>query len=140
MASAGGEPGIVVTEVRVKLADDSRDKLLGFCSITLNDCVVVKDIKIIQGDEAPFIAMPSRKITDKCGGCGGRNHLRARYCNDCGSKLRPERAAADDRGRPKLHFDLVHPVNGEVRATIHQAIIQAYKAEAVRTQAVPAKP
>jgi stage V sporulation protein G len=123
---------IKVTEVRVKLASDDDEKLLGYCSITLNDAFVIKDLKIIQGDGTPFVAMPSRKITDKCSRCGHKNHLRARFCNDCGGKLPVNRADTDGRGRAKLHFDLVHPINSEVRDYVHRKIVEAYQAEAMK--------
>jgi stage V sporulation protein G len=117
---------IEVTEVRVKLASEEDDKLLGYCSVTLNNAFVIKDLKIIQGDDQPFIAMPSRKITDKCGKCGYKNHLRAKFCNECGHKLPHNRADTDARGRAKLHFDLVHPIRSEVRDYVHKKILDAY--------------
>ena len=121
---------IEVTEVRVKLASEDDDKLLGYCSVTINNAFVIKDLKIIQGDDAPFIAMPSRKITDKCGKCSYKNHLRAKFCNECGTKLPNNRADTDGRGRAKLHFDLVHPIRAEVRDYVHKAILDAYQQEA----------
>jgi stage V sporulation protein G len=126
---------IEVTEVRIKLASEDDDKLLGYCSVTLNNAFVIKDLKIIQGDDAPFIAMPSRKITDKCAKCGYKNHLRAKFCNECGTKLPHNRAETDVRGRAKLHFDLVHPIRAEVRDYVHKAILDAYEKEAARRQA-----
>ncbi|MBZ0136415.1 MAG: SpoVG family protein [Planctomycetes bacterium] len=126
---------IEVTEVRVKLASEDDDKLLGYCSVTLNNAFVIKDLKIIQGDEQPFIAMPSRKITDKCGKCGYKNHLRAKFCNECGGKQPHNRADTDARGRAKLHFDLVHPIRSEVRDYVHKAILDAYAVEAARRAA-----
>jgi stage V sporulation protein G len=123
---------IEVTEVRIKLASEEDEKLLGYCSVTLNNAFVIKDLKIIQGDDVPFIAMPSRKITDKCGKCHYKNHLRAKFCNECGNKLSHNRADTDARGRAKLHFDLVHPIRAEVRDYVHKAIIDAYHAEVER--------
>lgn len=123
---------IEVTEVRVKLASEDDEKLLGYCSVTLNNAFVIKDLKLIQGDGTPFVAMPSRKITDKCPGCGFKNHLRAKFCNECGSKLNPNRADMDARGRAKLHFDLVHPIRAEVREYMHKKIVEAYEAERSR--------
>lgn len=123
-----------VTEVRVKLSSDDDDKLLGYCSITLNNSFVIKDLKIIQGENSPFIAMPSRKITDKCNKCGFKNHLRAKYCNECGGKQNPNRAEVDDRGRAKLHFDLVHPIRSDVRDYVHGMIIDAYTVERSRSK------
>ena len=70
-----------ITEVRVKLMEDSDDRLQGFCSITFDDCFVVRDLKIIEGANGPFVAMPSRKLTSHCSKCGCKNHLRSSYCN-----------------------------------------------------------
>jgi stage V sporulation protein G len=42
--------------------DDS--KLKAVASMTIDDCFVVHDIKIIEGQEGYFIAMPSRKAND----------------------------------------------------------------------------
>lgn len=123
---------IEVTEVRIKLASEDDEKLLGYCSLTLNNSFVIKDLKLIQGDGTPFVAMPSRKITDKCGACGFKNHLRAKFCNECGGRLNPNRADTDARGRSKLHFDLVHPIRADVREYVHKKIVEAYEAERSR--------
>jgi stage V sporulation protein G len=49
-----------ITEVRVTLKHDPR--LLGYASITLEDCFVVRSLKIIQGQDGRiFVAMPSRR-------------------------------------------------------------------------------
>ena len=76
-----------ITEVRIKLMEDTDDRLQAFCSITLDDCFVVRDLKIIEGSNGPFVAMPSRKLTCHCGACGSKNHLRSNFCNQCGQKL-----------------------------------------------------
>ena len=55
-------PGLEITEVRVTLRDE--DKLRAFVSITLNNCFVVRGLKIIQGTSGMFVAMPSRKRKD----------------------------------------------------------------------------
>ncbi len=61
-----------ITEVRIKLMEDSEDRLRAFCSITFDHSFVVRDLKIIEGTTAPFVAMPSRKLTGRCGKCGSR--------------------------------------------------------------------
>ena len=38
-----------ITEVRIKLMEDTDDRLQGFCSVTFDDCFVVRDLKIIEG-------------------------------------------------------------------------------------------
>ncbi len=34
---------------------------------------VIRDLKIIEGAKGFFVAMPSRKLTDRCGHCGTKN-------------------------------------------------------------------
>ena len=48
-----------VTQVRVFPVEE--DKLKAFVSIIIDDCFVVSDIKIIQGNNGLFISMPSKK-------------------------------------------------------------------------------
>lgn len=50
-----------VTDVRVRLVStDSR--LKGLASITFDECFVVHDVRIIEGEKGLFIAMPSKKL------------------------------------------------------------------------------
>ena len=51
-----------ITEIRVALRDD--EKLKAFVSITLDDCFVIRGLKIIHGNKGLFVAMPSRKKPD----------------------------------------------------------------------------
>ena len=125
---------MVVTEVKVKLVPRSDDKLLAFASVTLDRCFVVRDIKIIQGSKTLFIAMPSRKITDRCGKCGYKNHLQALFCNQCGTKLPQNRTRPDDRGRAKLHADIAHPINVKCRQELQDAILKGYHLELERSR------
>ena len=78
-----------ITEVRIKLMEEGGERLQAFCSITFDNCFVIRDLKIIKGANGPFVAMPSRKLTSHCQQCGAKNHLRAAFCNDCGHKLDP---------------------------------------------------
>ncbi|HZI94967.1 MAG TPA: septation regulator SpoVG [Patescibacteria group bacterium] len=48
-----------VTDVRVFPVDE--EKLKAFVSIIFDDCFVVSDIKIINGNNGLFISMPSKK-------------------------------------------------------------------------------
>ena len=51
-----------ITEVRIALRDD--DKLKAFASMTFNDAFVIRGLKIIEGTNGMFVAMPSRKKPD----------------------------------------------------------------------------
>ena len=118
-----------ITEVRIKLTQDSDDRLQAFCSITFDNCFVERDLKVIEGTNGPFVAMPSRKLTSHCPRCGCKNHLRASHCNQCGSKLNPDRAPRDADGRAKLYADIAHPINSKCRETIQEKVIAAYQQE-----------
>ena len=112
-----------ITEVRIKLMESSEDRLRGFCSITFDDNFVVRDLKIIQGNNGPFVAMPSRKLTANCPKCRTKNHLRANFCNCCGEKLQGTGVSIDSSGRAKLYADIAHPVNARCREMIQHRII-----------------
>ncbi len=51
-----------ITEIRIALRDDN--KLKAFASITLDNCFVIRGLKIIEGAKGTFVAMPSRKRPD----------------------------------------------------------------------------
>ena len=118
-----------ITEVRVKLIGNSEDRLQAFCSITFDDCFVVRDLKVIEGTNGPFVAMPSRKLTSHCKNCGFKNHLRSSFCNKCGTQLKHEEVERDPDGRSKLYADIAHPVNSECREQIQTRVIEAYQHE-----------
>ena len=118
-----------ITEVRIKLMESSEDRLRGFCSVTFDSCFVVRDLKIIDGNSGPFVAMPSRKLTSNCGKCRTKNHLRANYCNQCGQKLRQNRPQQGADGRAKLYADIAHPINAKCREMIQKRVIQELKKE-----------
>jgi stage V sporulation protein G len=48
-----------ITDVRVFPVGE--EKLKAFASIIFDDCFVVSDIKIIQGDQGLFVSMPSKR-------------------------------------------------------------------------------
>lgn len=53
-----------ISDVRVRIIKNESSKIKGSASITIEDCLVVHDIKIILGNEGYFIAMPSRKTPE----------------------------------------------------------------------------
>ncbi len=53
-----------ITDVRVRVVKKDDSKLKAVASVTFDDCFVVHDIKVIEGNEGYFIAMPSRKTND----------------------------------------------------------------------------
>lgn len=51
-----------ITEVRVRLMDSP--KMRAVASVTFDGCFVVHDIKVIDGQNGTFVAMPSRKMAE----------------------------------------------------------------------------
>ena len=129
-----------ISEVRVKMVANKDDRLKAFCSMTLDNDFVVRDIKVIEGTGGLFVAMPSRKMSDHCEKCGSKNHLRAKFCNNCGGTLSENRAKQDVKGRMKLHADIAHPINAECRRRIQATIVEAFEDELKRSDEPGYKP
>lgn len=51
-----------ISDVQIKMVTQDAGRLKAVASILIDDCFAVHDIKLIQGDNNIFIAMPSRKI------------------------------------------------------------------------------
>jgi stage V sporulation protein G len=131
-----------LTEVRIKLCG-GQGRLKAFCSLTFDDTFVVRDVKLIDGNDGIFLAMPSRKLCDHCPRCREKNHLRARFCNDCGQRLNENRylhsngdghGHANGNGRQKLYADVAHPINVQCRQEIEKRVVAAYFEEIERSR------
>jgi stage V sporulation protein G len=129
----GLDKAVDITEVRIKLMEESEDRLRAFCSITFDHSFVVRDLKIIEGSHGPFVAMPSRKLSNRCGRCGNKNHIRSNYCNNCGSRVRDNRHSDDDAPN-KLYADVAHPINQACRDLIQQHVVEEYQLELERAK------
>lgn len=122
-----------ITEVRIRLLgeDEGAEKLRAFCSVTFDESFVVHDLKVIEGPQGTFVAMPTRRAYERCPGCGGKNHAQARFCNDCGQRTRPRR-----NGDPKAtgHIDVAHPITADFRRVLHEQVVAVYQREVDRRQ------
>jgi stage V sporulation protein G len=123
-----------ITEVRIKLVENAAERLLAFCSITIDSAFVIRDLKLIGGPSGPFVAMPSRKLCTHCRGCGFKNPMRAGYCNQCGNKLSENNLPRDDEGRVRLYADIAHPINAACRELIQKRVVGEYEAELERAK------
>lgn len=130
-----------LTEIRFFEEQSPRtgeDRLLAYVTIVFDGCFVVRELRLIRGDTGPFLAMPCRKLLDHCPACQGRNALTARFCNRCGGPLADNRAGPDNRGRPKVHVDVCHPVDSETRQRLTAAVVAAWDSYQARPrQEVP---
>lgn len=53
---------VKITDVRLRIKEET--KLKAIASITIDECFVVHDIKVIDGKDGLFISMPSKKTDD----------------------------------------------------------------------------
>ncbi|MDD5347709.1 MAG: septation protein SpoVG family protein [Candidatus Omnitrophica bacterium] len=124
-----------ITEVRVFLKDSPDKKLKAYATVTFDDAFVVRNIKVIQGTNGVFIAMPSRKVKHPCPKCGFKNEARAKYCNQCAGPL-PVQAypiahvpAEAGTGAQAEHKDIAHPITQAFREQLQKKILEAYEEE-----------
>ena len=118
-----------ITDVKIKLVRNKDDRLKAFCLITLDNEFVIRDIKIIMGKNGHFVAMPSRKTSEHCEKCGCKNHLKANFCNECGTSLSKNFSRHRAGPPPKIHADIAHPITSGCRNKIQDAVLVAFEAE-----------
>ena len=122
-----------ITEVRVFLKEGQDKKLKAYTTVTFDNCLVIRNIKVIQGADSMFIAMPSRKLKFSCPKCNFKNEVGSKYCNKCGALLPSEQKAEDDDMDAKSqHRDVAHPITKEFRDYLQTKVLEAYKNETER--------
>ncbi len=52
-----------ITEVKVFLVENG-GRLKAYATLVFDNCFIVRDLKIIQGDSSIFVSMPSRRRKD----------------------------------------------------------------------------
>jgi stage V sporulation protein G len=121
-----------ITEVRIFPRESEDKKLKAFATITFDNCFVVRNVKIIEGNKGLFVAMPSRKMKESCPKCNFKNSVRSKFCNQCGASL-PMASRPAEPEEPALrqseHRDIAHPITAECREMIQKKVLDAYDAE-----------
>ncbi|MFH1360014.1 MAG: septation protein SpoVG family protein [Candidatus Omnitrophota bacterium] len=123
-----------ITEIRVFLKEGQDKKLKAYTTVTFDNAFVVRNIKVIQGSNGLFIAMPSRKMKSPCPKCGFKNEVGSKFCNKCGASL-PEKSPSATAAEPDAkaeHRDIAHPVTQHFREYLQTKILEAYKEEAAK--------
>lgn len=85
-----------ITSVRIVKKENSKMKAIA--EVVLDDCFVVKGIKILEGDSGLFLGMPSRTIV-----------------------------VNNDGKEEIIHVDIANPINRETRKMFTDAILEEYK-------------
>lgn len=118
-----------ITEVRVKLITSVSDRLKAVCTVTFDEQFVVRDVKVVDGTNGLFVAMPSRKLSTHCAKCNHKNTIRSQFCNDCGAKLPPADPPEEENGRSRFHRDIAHPITTPFREVLQARVLEAYELE-----------
>ena len=91
-----------ITKVQGRKFDKPNSNVKGVVEVTLDNCFVVKDIRIIEKPEKMVVAMPSKVVA-------GRNE---------------DGTINEDL---RVHVDQAHPINKETREMFNEVILGAYE-------------
>ena len=88
-----------ITSVRVKKEEREGSHMKGRASVVVDNGLAIHNIRIIEGKNGLFIAMPStsREVEN------------------------------EDGETVTVHRDIVHPINPEIRALFEEKILKAYE-------------
>jgi stage V sporulation protein G len=119
-----------ITEIRVFPKEGQDRKLKAYVTVTFDNAFVVRNIKIIEGKDHVFIAMPSRKLRFPCPKCSFKNEIESRFCNKCGVALplvREEDLQQETPDAKLNHRDIAHPITKDFREYLQSRVIEAYQ-------------
>ena len=129
-----------ITEVRVSLRESEGKRLKAYATITFDNSFVVRNIKVIEGNNGLFVAMPARKLKQFCPRCGKKVDVGSQYCSYCGAQLPPSSLSREtEDSRHATHQDLAHPINQEFRDYLQSKVLDAYHDEKPSSKSEPAK-
>lgn len=111
-----------ITSVKIRLKRRHNEKLKAYVSIVFDDEFIVNDIKLINGRNGLFIAMPAEKRQRRCPNCHKKVDVRSNFCNYCGTKLDMEVPRAEELDGK----DLAHPLTRDFREYLNKAVIDEY--------------
>lgn len=124
-----------ITEVKIFLKDSPDKKLKAYATVTFDNAFVVRNIKVIEGTNGLFIAMPSRKIRQACHKCNFKNEVRSKYCNQCGVQLPVTSWAQTQESINNVqleHKDIAHPVTQAFREYLQKKVLDGYNQEKLK--------
>ncbi len=124
-----------ITEIRVVPREGQDKKLQAYATVTFDNCFVVRNIKVIQGNSGLFIAMPSRKMRYICSKCRAKYEMGAKFCSQCGTALSFKSAVEASEDAKSEHRDIAHPVTQEFRDYLQNEILKAYQEETKKVAA-----
>jgi len=120
-----------ITEIRVFQKEGQDKKLKAYTTVTFDHVFVVRNIKVIQGSNGLFIAMPSRKMKNLCLKCHFKNEIGSKFCSHCGSSIKQENQYVGPPDAKAEHRDVAHPITQQFREYLQTKILEAYEKEIV---------
>lgn len=118
-----------ITEVRVSLRDNEGKRLKAYATVTFDNSFVVRNIKVVEGNNGLFVAMPARKMKQFCSRCGKKVEVGSRYCNHCGVQLPITNNSEPTPNKQMTHQDLAHPINQEFRDYLQSKVLDSFYTE-----------
>ena len=115
-----------ITEIRVFQKEGQDKKLKAYATVTFDDAFVVRNIKVIQGSNGLFIAMPSRKMKRLCQKCHFKNEVGSKFCGHCGASVKQEHPNTDLPDAKTEHRDIAHPITQQFREYLQKKILGKY--------------
>ncbi|MBI4652406.1 septation protein SpoVG family protein [Candidatus Desantisbacteria bacterium] len=115
-----------ITEVRVYPRNKDSEKVKAYVTITFDNSFVVRDLKILNGKNGLFVAMPSRKLRVSCSKCGYKNRIHSKFCNSCGTNIESINSK-EEVDKKDEHKDIAHPITSEMRNYLQDTILKAYE-------------
>lgn len=121
-----------ITEVRISLTQGEGKRLKAYVTVTFDNSFVVRNIKVVEGNNGLFVAMPARKLKQFCSRCGKKVDAGSRYCNHCGAQI-PPMSKEGVGTRMSAHQDLAHPITQEFRQYLQDKVLEAYEEQKNKT-------
>lgn len=116
-----------ITEVTPRI-QSGPGRVLAFVEIVLDGVFVVQDIKIVSApDGRKILAMPDRRLGDRCPCCKVKNPYTNRHCGQCGAAIDPYRAPSGHDGRPQLFADVAFPIDDAFRSKLETRVFASYR-------------
>lgn len=115
-----------ITETRISPINKPNSRLRAYASVTFDNSFVIREIRIIEGKNGLFIAMPSRKMQRPCPRCNFKNAVTNKFCGQCGSEIKSTEQKNPRIGGPQQHKDLAHPINTQFRDYLQKKILEVY--------------
>lgn len=91
-------------------------------SFDLDDCFSV-NCAVVRAESGLVVAMPSRRLTDRCPGCNAPTPVTGRFCGWCGVRLADGRAIVGADGAARKDADVAFPTVRWLRRRITDAVL-----------------